>query len=174
VGRLITKEELDRIEKKYSKELQEYLSYEYPIIIDKYKDYWFATIAELPGCDGYGPTPDEAVEDLELDKKNWFLLSFINGIFPPKPKKQQQLVRALVRMPVDLHLKLSQLAAQKAQSINSYIVSSLQNSVSYRRPNFDSDEEVSNIPNKYRRMQKKTEGKKEQDEESREKYTSTA
>ncbi|MCK5832944.1 type II toxin-antitoxin system HicB family antitoxin [bacterium] len=129
MSKMITQEDLDRTERMHREEVEEYMGYDYPITIMQYEDYWMATIEELPGCDGYGDSPDEAVADLNADKKDWFLMSFMKGHKPPKPKKQQEIVRLLVRMDVSLHLKLSEKAVQQNRSLNSFINNSLWNCI---------------------------------------------
>ena len=56
-------------------------------------------------------------------------MSFMKGHIPPKPKKQQEIVRLLVRMDVSLHLKLSEKAVQQNRSLNSFINDSLWNCI---------------------------------------------
>jgi len=84
----ITKRDLKKADKKYKEKLAEYMAYNYTIIIEKYASYWLAT-QEIGGAEGYGSTPLKALEDLEIDKKMHYLLLFINGIYPEKPKQRK-------------------------------------------------------------------------------------
>ncbi|RKZ25877.1 hypothetical protein DRQ29_05675 [bacterium] len=115
----IKKEEMEKIKKKYSKELKKYMNFNYPITIQKFDSEYIASIEELPGCEAYGKTIEEALENLRYSKENWLLLSFRKGFFPPLPKNDDRLV---IRIPKELHLKLGEFANRRNISFNSFLV----------------------------------------------------
>jgi len=122
MGRLITKDELERVAEKYSDLLQQYMSYEYPITIYEDNGLWVAEIEDLPGCMSFGDTKEEALANLDEAKRNWFLLAFHAGVFPKKPKEMEKEDRVLLRIPTELHLKIAKLASQEGKSFNSYVI----------------------------------------------------
>ncbi len=119
----ISEKELELVAKNYEDELKTYMSYQYPITLSKIEEsgLFIAILEDLPGCEGYGYTPEEAIRDIEESKRNWFLMSFRKGVFPPKPKEIAKLDRILLRIPRELHVSLGKFAAQNQVSFNSFV-----------------------------------------------------
>ncbi len=104
----------------------------------KYKDY-VATISYDPEIDCfmgrvvnardmitfYGKSTDELHKEFQVSVNDYLAYCEEEGLEPAKPYSGQ----FRLRLPVDLHAKLSALAATKNESLNSFIVKTLSNEV---------------------------------------------
>ncbi len=73
-----------------SKDLEYYLNLSYPVRLshqyDDDDEYWLAEIPQLPGCMSDGPTPGEALKNLENAKRLWIETHMEDGYEPPEPQ----------------------------------------------------------------------------------------
>lgn len=117
--------------KKMNKNLEYYLNLEYPIEIKKLKDEdgggFLATIPLL-GRNvflGDGETIEEALENLNETKKDWFEIYLKEGIEIKEPEEietREYSGRLLLRIPKNLHRDLDNNAKQNDISLNQYLI----------------------------------------------------
>jgi len=72
----------------------------------------------------FGETADEALENLEKVKRHTFSKYLKNGIPIPEPEEEDEKEysgRFVIRMPVELHRSLTQLAKANHSTLNQYI-----------------------------------------------------
>ena len=125
----ITDEAIKIWEKQYSGQLNKYMQYNYPIFVSKIDDEYEALIEDLPGCVGYGETEEAALKDLETNKRIWFLITFKNGVRPPTPKEAREVLKVLVRLPRELHMKAARTAGRMGMSFNTFVIESLRQAI---------------------------------------------
>ncbi len=70
-----------------AKNLSDYLSLRYKIILTPEEDGWGAVIPDLPGCVGGGDTIQEALEMLDDAKQGWFESALAHGDVIPEPRE---------------------------------------------------------------------------------------
>jgi antitoxin HicB len=68
-----------------AKNLDDYLSLRYQILLTPEEDGWSATLPELPGCVGAGDTVAEALAMVEDAKRSWIEASLLRGLPIPEP-----------------------------------------------------------------------------------------
>jgi RNA polymerase sigma-B factor len=98
---------------------------------------WKAAIEELPGCEGHGSNPEEAVERLRATMETWLSAAMDDRrvISPPKRQSSKRTSTAnpsgrfLVRMPSELHQQLASAAEREQVSLNRYVTDALAASV---------------------------------------------
>jgi predicted HicB family RNase H-like nuclease len=86
---------------------------------------------------GDGETLEEALEDLKKTKKEIFADYLKRGVPIPKPViyEEKPSGKLVVRMPMNLHAKLSEAAKSNNVSLNNYIVTLLSGNYSIERVN---------------------------------------
>ena len=91
---------------------------------------YIAIIPELSGCSSFGETYEKALENLKIAKQLYMeVLEEDNIVFPEAQHLQTYSGKIRLRMPKELHEKLSNLAAENDMSLNTYIVYKLGTSV---------------------------------------------
>ena len=124
-----------------NRKLSYYLKLNYPIehfkIPDNLGGGYYACIPQLGKklFFGDGETLDEALEDLERTKKEIFADYLKKGIPIPLPViyEEEPSGKLVVRMPINLHAKISEAAKSNNVSLNNYIVSLLSEQYSLER-----------------------------------------
>jgi antitoxin HicB len=96
---------------------------------------WIASVAELPGCEAHGPTPEDAAAGMSDAVARWLREARAAGReVPPPGAAAAHSGKLLVRMPRSLHAELFRAAEREGTSLNAYIVAALSASVAWRRP----------------------------------------
>jgi antitoxin HicB len=96
---------------------------------------WTASVAELPGCEAHGPTPESAAAGVNEAVERWIREAEAAGReVPPPGAASTHSGRLLVRMPRSLHGELVRASEREGTSLNAYIVAALSASVAWRRP----------------------------------------
>jgi RNA polymerase sigma-B factor len=96
---------------------------------------WSASVDELPGCEGRGDTPDQAVENLRAAMQTWLTTAGDEARVISRPSSTQgkkastHSGRFLVRMPSALHAELSRAAEREQVSLNRFVTAQLAASV---------------------------------------------
>jgi predicted RNase H-like HicB family nuclease len=68
--------------------LDDYMSLRYKIVLTPEEDGWGAIIPQLPGCVGGGETIAEALEMLNDARRSWFMSSLKHGDVIPEPEQE--------------------------------------------------------------------------------------
>jgi antitoxin HicB len=96
---------------------------------------WTASIAELPGCEAHGETPESAAAGIDDAVQRWVREARAAGReVPPPGAAASHSGKLLVRMPRSLHADLVRASEREGTSLNAYIVAALSASVAWRRP----------------------------------------
>jgi antitoxin HicB len=96
---------------------------------------WIASVAELPGCEAHGATPESAAAGMSAAVERWVREARAAGReVPPPGAAAAHSGKLLVRMPRSLHAELFRAAEREGTSLNAYIVAALSASVAWRRP----------------------------------------
>jgi antitoxin HicB len=111
----------------------------YPIVIAPASNGdgpgWIASVAELPGCEAHGPTPEDAAAGMSDAVARWVREARAAGReVPPPGAAAAHSGKLLVRMPRSLHAELVRASEREGTSLNAYIVAALSASVAWRRP----------------------------------------
>ncbi|TCL74233.1 putative RNase H-like HicB family nuclease [Hydrogenispora ethanolica] len=108
------------------KNLDYYLSLNYPFIVRKDKDGTFCIkYPDLPGCISCGDTLEEAVTMGEDAKVSWIEVALEKGMPIPEPSDMEDNTYTgnfRLRMPKTLHRDLAQRAAVEGVSMNQYCI----------------------------------------------------
>jgi antitoxin HicB len=115
------------------KDLNYYLGLPYTIVMKRDEEGDFvARIEELQGCTAHGLTAQEAVDNLEEQKKAWIEDSIEAGDEVPEPPTAEDVLPSgkwLQRVPRSLHLKLVRLARSEKTSLNTLVTGILAEAV---------------------------------------------
>jgi antitoxin HicB len=96
---------------------------------------WIASVAELPGCEAHGATPESAAAGMSAAVERWVREARAAGReVPPPGAAAAHSGKLLVRMPRSLHAELVRASEREGTSLNAYIVAALSASVAWRRP----------------------------------------
>lgn len=104
-------------------DLKDYLNLDYAIVLQRDEEGdWVATIKELEGCVADGPTPDEAIRNLQSMKELWLKVRARSRRPIPLPAREQDIFsgKYLQRVPRSLHRKLVAAAEQDGVSLNQF------------------------------------------------------
>jgi RNA polymerase sigma factor (sigma-70 family) len=94
---------------------------------------WTAQVEEIPGCEGQGATPDDAVREAEAAMARWIAEAEAAQREVPKPRAAAtHSGRLMVRMPQSLHGELAQAAQREDVSLNQFITGALAAAVHWR------------------------------------------
>lgn len=90
-------------------------------INDESGQYFYATVAELDGCQSDGKTYTEAFESLREAMEGYLSVKLEYGDFIPEPMGEDQYSGKFnIRVPKSLHRQLSERAAAENVSLNQY------------------------------------------------------
>ncbi len=117
-------------------DLKYFLSLNYPMTIDRYEDNgkvrFGIQVPDLPGVWADGKTMPEALKNLSENKKLWFETCIENGIEIPEPVSEEDFSgKFILRLPPELHMKLSKQAQKERVSLNQYVRSTLEEDSKY-------------------------------------------
>jgi len=117
------------------KNLSYYLNLNYPIAItrglDEGKIYFEAGIPDLPGCNVYGKTIEDALKNLEEAKIVWLRASLRRNLSIPEPVIEDEFSgKFILRIAAKLHMKLTINAKNEGLSLNQYIRKTLESKLS--------------------------------------------
>ncbi len=107
------------------KTLKDYLNapYRMEIIPDTAEGGFTVSCPELPGCITTGATIDEALENLQQAKKDWFEAALADGVKINDPIDQDSYSGQFkLRLPKSLHKQLADQARIEGISMNQYCV----------------------------------------------------
>lgn len=122
------------------KELEEKVEYycdlPYTIAIERRDDqgtYYVPRFIEIPHFIMTGNTPEEAVKDLQSEKKEWFKFNIERGNRIPLPLKSRKYSgKIILRMPPNLHEQLIKIAELQGISLNSFMVTAIAHAAGYK------------------------------------------
>jgi RNA polymerase sigma-B factor len=96
---------------------------------------WTAQAQELPGCEAYGDTAEEAIRGIEAAIEEWIEDALAKGRELPDPRPTASYSgRLMLRMPRSLHAELSDAAEGDGVSLNQFIASSLEKALAAPAP----------------------------------------
>lgn len=109
---------------------KKYDELDYPIqlkkVIERTEEFWIAEHPNLPGCITHGNTKEEALTNLEDAKKGWIYAKLSGGEGIPESTIEQDFRDAsgkiLLRLPKELHYRISKLARANSISINQELI----------------------------------------------------
>lgn len=108
------------------KDLDYYMNLMYEARIQKSDTGYFAEIPDLPGCMTFCEEFDQLEEMIEDAKKVWFEMSIEDNVKIPEPKEDKDFSgKFLLRLPKNLHRKLSNQAERDGVSLNQHIMNLL-------------------------------------------------
>ena len=111
--------------KKIETNLDFYDNLPYNIILEQWdeegKPYWVARVAELPHCMIDGDTPEEAIKEIQVVKREWIESNLKRGLKIPEPAPRQYSGQIRLRITPTLHKLLSDRAGMENVSLNHYM-----------------------------------------------------
>jgi antitoxin HicB len=82
---------------------------------------WFVSILDLPGCDSFGATVEDAIKNVQEAKELWMKSQSDNGGEIPEPTNEDDFSgRFVLRIPRTLHHSLAYQAQKQGVSLNHY------------------------------------------------------
>ena len=103
------------------KPLEHYLTLKYPIEIIEDENAWVASIPDLPGCNSFGTTVHDAVDNVQQAKELWMKSRFESGGEIPEPTDEDDFSgKFILRIPKLLHRTLAYQAQKQGASLNHY------------------------------------------------------
>jgi len=105
------------------KSIDEYLQLPYTIeVLPEEDGPWFARIKELPGCMTNAATPEEALVEIQILKREWLENALEDGFAIPEPRPEEDFSGQFrTRVPKSLHRLLVEKAKNQGVSLNLYI-----------------------------------------------------
>ena len=111
--------------KNFTEKLQYYMSLNYPSQITKIDEAdgggFLIEVPMLKGCMSDGETVEEAYNNLEEAKKEWFTYMLENNLAIPEPDDAAYSVRFMVRIPKTLHKIITEQSKREGLSLNQYV-----------------------------------------------------
>lgn len=108
--------------KNFTEKLQHYMSLNYPSQITKIDEAdgggFLIEVPMLKGCMSDGETVEEAYNNLEEAKKEWFTYMLENNLAIPEPADAAYSGRFMVRIPKTLHKIITE--QSKREGLNTY------------------------------------------------------
>ena len=121
-------------QKELKKKVAYYANLPYTITIERCDDqgiYYVARYLELMT----GATPDEAVRELESEKREWFEFNIQQGNKIPLPLKSRKYSgKVILRMPPSLHEHLISLTELQGISLNAFMVKAVSRAAGFEKP----------------------------------------
>lgn len=108
--------------------------YSINIIYSEEDEGYIATVPEFPGLSAYGETPEEAIEEAQMALKGFIEVFKEDGCKIPAPQTFESYSgQTRLRLPKNLHAKLSKQAEREGVSLNTYMVQLLsENHIKYQ------------------------------------------
>jgi predicted HicB family RNase H-like nuclease len=120
------------------KKVDYYTNLPYTITIERCDDqgiYYVARYLELRHFIMTGATPDEAVRELESEKREWFEFNIQQGNKIPLPMKSRKYSgKVILRMPPSLHEHLISLTELQGISLNNFMVKAVAQAADFEKP----------------------------------------
>ena len=111
--------------KNFTEKLQYYMSLNYPSQITKIDETdgggFLIEVPMLKGCMSDGETVEEAYNNLEEAKKEWFTYMLENNLAIPEPADTVYSGRFMVRIPKTLHKIITEQSKREGLSLNQYV-----------------------------------------------------
>ena len=111
--------------KNFTEKLQYYMSLNYPSQITKIDEAdgggFLIEVPMLKGCMSDGETVEEAYNNLEEAKKEWFTYMLENNLAIPEPADASYSGRFMVRIPKTLHKIITEQSKREGLSLNQYV-----------------------------------------------------
>lgn len=111
--------------KNFTEKLQHYMSLNYPSQITKIDEAdgggFLIEVPMLKGCMSDGETVEEAYNNLEEAKKEWFTYMLENNLAIPEPADASYSGRFMVRIPKTLHKIITEQSKREGLSLNQYV-----------------------------------------------------
>lgn len=103
------------------KPLEYFLNLKYPMEIVEDEGAWVASIPDLPGCNSFGSTLAEAIENLQRTKDLWIQGQYESQMDIPEPRDEDDFSgKFVLRIPKVLHRSLAHEAKEQGVSLNHY------------------------------------------------------
>ena len=97
------------------------LSYRVEVIEDKIEGGYALHCPDLPGCITCAQTINEAFENIEDAKHEWFSACLEGGIAIPEPRNLRRYSGIIeLKIPLSLHKKLAETAEEEGVSLETY------------------------------------------------------
>ena len=126
---------MKEIKNKEIKDLEYYDNLPYNIILEPWDDgkgpYWVARVVELPHCMIHGDTPEEAIEEIQIVKREWLKSNLKRGIKIPEPITRKYSGQISLRIPPSLHRLLINVSSVEDVSLNQFMTMALANFVGF-------------------------------------------
>jgi len=102
--------------------LEHYLHLDYPIeLVRDEEDTWVASLPDLPGCNSYGDSVSEAVDNVTKMKNLWIRGRYDSDLPIPEPTSEDDFSgKFVLRIPKSLHRSLAFQAQKQGVSLNHY------------------------------------------------------
>ena len=94
--------------------------------------YYVARVAELPHCMIHGDTPEEAIREIEVVKREWIKSNLKRGNTIPEPVSRKYSGQISLRIPPSLHRLLIDASTVQDVSLNQYMTMALANFVGFQ------------------------------------------
>ena len=111
--------------KNFTEKLQYYMSLNYPSQITKIDEAdgggFLIEVPMLKGCMSDGENVEEAYNNLEEAKKEWFTYMLENNLAIPEPADASYSGRFMVRIPKTLHKIITEQSKREGLSLNQYV-----------------------------------------------------
>lgn len=111
--------------KNFTEKLQHYMNLNYPSQITKIDEAdgggFLIEVPMLKGCMSDGETVEEAYNNLEEAKKEWFTYMLENNLAIPEPADASYSGRFMVRIPKTLHKIITEQSKREGLSLNQYV-----------------------------------------------------
>ncbi len=116
--------------------LEYYDKLPYNIILETWDDgegpYYVARVVELPHCIIHGDTPEEAIREIGIAKREWIQSNLARGKKIPEPKAKRYSGQISLRIPPSLHRLLINASSVEDVSLNQFMTMALANFVGYQ------------------------------------------
>ena len=118
------------------KNLKYYDNLPYNIILETWDDgkgpYWVARVVELAHCMIHGDTPEEAIKEIQIVKREWIKSNLARGNKIPEPITRKYSGQISLRIPPSLHRLLINRSSIEDVSLNQFMTMALANFVGFQ------------------------------------------
>jgi antitoxin HicB len=106
---------------KTKKSAEDFLNLKYPMEIVEDEGGWLASVPDLPGCNSFGTTVNDAVNNVQEAKDLWIKSQLEQGHTVPLPTDEDSFSgKFILRIPRTLHRSLHYQAQKQGVSLNHY------------------------------------------------------
>jgi antitoxin HicB len=101
--------------------VERYLTLKYPMEIVEDDGGWAVSVPDLPGCNSFGTTPEDAIRNIQEAKELWIKSQAQSGGEIPEPTNEDDFSgKFVLRIPRALHRSLAYQAKTQGISLNQY------------------------------------------------------